>query len=84
MASRTAVEPTGFITAPPCIGRRFSSSAGASSRPVPYGGAWKLKIARSMSGIWLTTVSILAASWGSGASRKVSHGVGFVQPMEIR
>ena len=83
IASRTAFEPTGFITAPPWIGRSVSSSAGASSSPVPYGGAWKLKIARPMSGTWLATASILAASSGSGASRKVSHGVGLVQPMEI-
>jgi len=35
MASLTALEPTGFMTAPPCVGRMFSSRAGASSRPVP-------------------------------------------------
>src|SRR5215470_3957434 len=84
IASRTAVEPTGFMTAPPCMGRMLASSAGASSRPVPWGGAWKLKIARPMSGIWLVTASILAARSSSGASRKVFHGVGFVHPIETR
>ena len=40
-------------------------------------------MARSMSGTWLATASILAARSGSGASRNVSHGVGLVQPIEI-
>ena len=84
MAARTAVDPTGFITAPPCVGRMFSSRAGASSSPVPYGGAWKLNTARLMSGIDETTASILVASTSSGASRNVFHGVGLVQPIEAR
>jgi hypothetical protein len=62
----------------------FSSRAGASSRPVPYGGAWKLNTARPMSGICDTTESILVVSTSSGASRKVFHGVGLVQPIEAR
>src|SRR5580692_702137 len=36
-----------------------------------------------MSVAWPATASILAASSGSGASRKVSHGVGLVQPIEM-
>src|ERR1017187_6404519 len=51
---------------------------------VPYGGAWKLKIVRSMSGTWAATASIFCRRAASGASRNVSHGVGLVQPMETR
>ena len=59
-----------------------ASSFGALSRFEPYGGAWKLKIARCGSATWATSPSIRSRSSGSGSSRNVSHGVGLAQPVE--
>ena len=59
-----------------------ASSFGASSRFEPYGGAWKLKIARLRSGTVATSRRSASRSSSSGSSRNVFQGVGFAQPVE--